>query len=66
MSAAFLLSYAAIDRGELVYRLTVEALVDVKRCRKPHGSIAKEARAESAELDLAPLGDPLPSDWGQP
>lgn len=49
--------YVAIDGGDLAYRMTIEALVDVKRRKKPKGQIAKEARVESTELDLAPHGD---------
>jgi hypothetical protein len=47
----------------LVYRLTVEALVDVKRRKKPKGQISKESRIESTEFDLAPkheFNDPIP------
>jgi hypothetical protein len=56
--------YVAIDGGQLVYRMTIEALVDVKRGKKPRGLIAKESRVESAEVDLAPLNDELPDMLG--
>ncbi len=46
--------YVAVDGGQPVYRMTIEALIDVKRRRKPKGQIAKESRVESDELDLAP------------
>lgn len=46
--------HVAVDHDHLVYRMTIEALVDVKRRKKPKGQIARELRIESAELDLAP------------
>ena len=45
----------AVDGDALAYRLTVEALIDTKRRRKPKGMIAKESRVESDDLDLAPV-----------
>jgi hypothetical protein len=60
--------YVGIEGDALIYRRTVESLIDTKRRRKPKGRIAKESRVESDELGLAPVdpefNDPLP-DWGR-
>jgi hypothetical protein len=49
--------YVAVDGDALAYRLTIEALVDTKRRRKPKGLIAKESRVESDELNIAPVAE---------
>jgi hypothetical protein len=49
--------YVAVDGDALAYRLTIEALVDTKRRRKPKGQIAKESRVESDELNIAPVAE---------
>ena len=55
-------SVVVADGGRIEHRITIEALIDTKRRRKPKGLIAKESRTESDGLDLAPQQD----DGGRP
>jgi hypothetical protein len=61
ISGPFSVNIAGSEREPTIeHRITIDALLDTKRRRKPKGAIAKEQRIESDELDLAPLNDALP------
>ena len=69
LAGPFAIAIAGPEREPAIeYRITVDALLDTKRRRKPKGQIRKEERAQSDEVDHAPrppegegeLNDELP------